>query len=278
MSGLLINAVTATGVVVRYGNVVALDKSSFSIPVGGVTALIGPNGSGKSTVLNVISGLTVPQEGDLQLSRIGERIRLVSYVLQSTKVSESLHLSAREVVTMGRYASTSLWRRLSPEDQKSIKGAMARTETTGLAGRRIHELSGGQRQRVFIAQGLAQKHDVLLLDEPMTGLDIPSIRAISEIIEEELIEGCSIVMTTHSLVEAQQADHVILLSGRVVAEGPPDDVLTVEYLTEAYGSSVLRVEADQLFFDDPHHRPTGDLHLHRDRIIHPESNPANHHP
>ena len=272
------NAVTGTDVVVRYGNLVALAKSSFSIPIGGVTALIGPNGSGKSTVLNVISGLAVPQEGDLEVARVDERPRRVSYVLQGTKVSESLHLSVREVVTMGRYASAGLWRRLSSEDQESIDIAMARTGTTDFAGRHIHELSGGQRQRVFIAQGLAQEHDVLLLDEPMTGLDIPSIQAISEIIEEERIEGCSIVMTTHSLAEAEQADHVILLSGRVVAEGPPAEVLTVEYLTEAYGSSVLRIEGDQLFFDDPHHRPTGDPHQHRERTIHPEANPADHHP
>jgi iron complex transport system ATP-binding protein len=165
---------------------------------------------------------------------------------------------------MGRYASAGLRRRLSPEDRDAIERAMVRTATAEFASRHIHELSGGQRQRVFIAQGLAQEHDVLLLDEPMTGLDISSMQAISEIIAEEQIEGCSIVMTTHSLAEAQVADHVILLSGRVVAEGPPAEVLTVEHLTEAYGSSVLRVEGDQLFFDDPHHRPTGDPHQHRD--------------
>lgn len=271
------NAVTANDVLVRYGSLVALGKSSFSVPIGGVTALIGPNGSGKSTVLNVISRLVVPQEGSLVIEPINGAPRRVSYVLQGTKVSEALPLSVREVVTMGRYASSGLARRLSGQDRQAIESAMTRTGITGLANRHIHELSGGQRQRVFIAQGLAQEHDVLLLDEPMTGLDIPSMQAISDIIDEERNEGCSIVMTTHSLAEAQVADHVILLSGRVVAEGPPAEVLTVEYLTEAYGTSVLRVEGDQLFFDDPHHSPTGDPHLHRERIIHSEPNPADHH-
>jgi iron complex transport system ATP-binding protein len=258
------SAVTATDVLVRYGSLVALGMSTFSIPTGGVTALIGPNGSGKSTVLNIISGLVVPQEGSLVVGPIDGGPRRVSYVLQGTKVSEALPLSVREVVTMGRYASTGFPRRLSAEDRQAIERAMTRTGITDLANRHLHGLSGGQRQRVFIAQGLAQGHDVLLLDEPMTGLDIPSIQAISEIIAEERNEGCSIVMTTHSLAEAQVADHVILLSGRVVTEGPPGDVLTVEHLTDAYGSSVLRVAGDQLFFDDPHHSPTGDPHQHRE--------------
>jgi iron complex transport system ATP-binding protein len=272
------NSVEAVDVQVNYGAHVALDTSSFTIPVGGVTALIGPNGSGKSTLLNAISGLVSPAMGSLELAPVDGRARKISYVLQGTKVSESLPISVREVVAMGRYASTGLRRRLSSADVAAVNRALDRTGTTELSGRHIHELSGGQRQRVFIAQGLAQEHEILLLDEPMTGLDLPSIQAITEVIDEERLEGCSIVMTTHSLAEAQTADHVILLSGRVITQGPAEQVLTVDFLTEAYGSSILKVDGEQLFFDDPHHRHESGQHAHRDMTIHPESDPTRLHP
>lgn len=272
------NAVTATDIIVTHGSFVALETSSFFIPTGGVTALIGPNGSGKSTLLNTISGLATPASGTIDIAPIEGRGRRTSYVLQGTKVSESLPISVQEVVTMGRYAGSGRSGRLKAEDHAAVTRALKRTGTTELASRHIHELSGGQRQRVFIAQGLAQDHDILLLDEPMTGLDLPSIQAIADIINEERTEGCSIVMTTHSLAEAQGADHVILLSGKVIAQGTPAEVLTVDNLTAAYGSTILRVDGEQFFFDDPHHRHGSDHHTHRDMTIHPESNPTTLHP
>ena len=130
---------------------------------------------------------------------------------------------------------------------------------------RLGDLSGGQRQRVFVAQGLAQDHDILLLDEPLTGLDLTSAQAIDEVIHDENKRGCTIIMTTHDLAEAHVANHVLLLSRRVVAWGPPDEVLTVENLTEAYGPKLLHLEDQQLFIDDPAHRPVPGRHVHRDR-------------
>jgi manganese transport system ATP-binding protein len=129
----------------------------------------------------------------------------------------------------------------------------------------LGDLSVGQRQRVFVAQGLAQDHDILLLDEPLTGLDITSAQAIDDVIHDENTRGCTIVMTTHDLAEAHVANHVLLLSGRVVAWGPPDEVLSVENLTAAYGPNLLHVEGRQLFIDDPAHRPVPGRHVHRDR-------------
>jgi manganese transport system ATP-binding protein len=134
----------------------------------------------------------------------------------------------------------------------------------GLAGMHLSELSGGQRQRVLVAQGLAQDHDILLLDEPLTGLDLPSAQAIDQVIHDETSTGCTIVMTSHDLAEAQVADHVILLSGRVVAAGPAVETLTVENLTAAYGPNLLHVEGERLFLDDPAHRPVPGRHVHRD--------------
>jgi len=256
----------------RYGQRIALDASTFSIPAGAVTAVIGPNGSGKSTVLNAFAGLVAPAQGTLEVT--GGR---VSYVLQSTKVNEALHVTVREVVTMGRYASTGAYGRLRMHDREAVDAAMERLAITGLAGRHLHELSGGERQRVFVAQGIAQEHDLLLLDEPLTGLDLTSAHAIDEMIHEEQEAGRTVVMTTHDLAEARTADWVLLLSGRVVVSGTPAQALTVEHLTEAYGPSLLHVHDGGFFLDDPAHQPVPGRHVHQERTIHAEPPSADEH-
>jgi manganese transport system ATP-binding protein len=106
----------------------------------------------------------------------------------------------------------------------------------------VFRLSGGQRQRVFVAQALAQEHSVLLMDEPLTGLDINSAQTIDDIIHAEPARGCSVVFTTHDLEEAKAADHVLLMSGHVVASGPPEKVLTPANLAKAYGLGLLHPE------------------------------------
>ncbi len=268
------SAVAAENIIISYGSRAAIDQSSFSIPKGSVTAIIGPNGSGKSTLLNAIAGLRDPQSGTLEVEAEAHRI---AFVLQSTKVNASLPISVREVVMMGRYAGTGPYGRLRRTDREAVEDAMERTEVANLANRQLHELSGGQRQRVLVAQGLAQEHDLLLLDEPMTGLDFPSAQALDNVIHLEQERGCTVVMTTHDLSEAQVADHVLLLSGRVIADGPPDQVLTVANLSDAYGQSLLHADGDRLFIDDPHHGPVEGRHFHRDRSIHVETSQSDQH-
>ncbi len=263
-------AVTAHEVVLGYGQRVALDASSFEIPQGCVAAVIGPNGSGKSTLLNAIAELIKPASGRLTVDAARRRGR-IAYVLQTTKVNEALPITVREVVSMGRYAGSGAYRLLDGEDRQAIDIAMERTGISALGGRHISELSGGQRQRVFVAQGLAQDHDLLLLDEPLTGIDLPTAQAIDDVIHDERSRGCTVVMTTHDLTEARVADYVLLLSGRVVSCGVPDDVLTAENLAAAYGPSLLHVEEGKLFLDDPAHVPVPGRHVHRERTIHTES-------
>lgn len=263
-------AVVAENLVLAHGKQTTIDASSFAIPAGAVTALIGPNGSGKSTLLNAIAGLHAPRSGTITVTPTGERARRISYVLQATKVNEVLPITVREVVTMGRYATTGPWRRLGREDRAAVAAAMERMDITGLADRHLGELSGGQRQRVFVAQGLAQEHEILLLDEPLTGLDLLSAQAIDQVIHDEPAQGCTLVMTTHELAEARAADYVILLAGRVVAAGAPGEVLLIEHLATAYGSSLLHVDGDKLFIDDPAHRPVPGRHIHREMTIHVE--------
>jgi iron complex transport system ATP-binding protein len=264
MNGL---AVRGMALGVRYGPVTAIAPSDFEIPSGGVTAVIGPNGSGKSTLLNAIAGLIQPYSGSIEVN--AEKGRL-AYVMQATKVNDNLPVTVREVVAMGRYASLGAYGVMRSEDRGAVDSALERLGITGLSGRHLHDLSGGQRQRVFVAQGLAQDHDILLLDEPLTGIDLTTAQAIDEVIHAETIDGCAVIMTTHDLSEARTADYVLLLASRVVAWGTPGEVLTEDTLVEAYGPSLLHVEKGRVFLDDPAHSPVAGRHSHQ-RSIHTET-------
>ena len=263
--------VSASELVLAYGETVALGTSTFTIPTGKVTAIIGPNGSGKSTLLSAIAGLIEPRRGTLTVPARSNGAQRISYVLQSTKVNDTLPVSVQEVVAMGRYAGLGAYRRLGAEDRSAIQSALERTGITDLAARHLTELSGGQRQRVFVAQGMAQDHDLLLLDEPMSGIDLTTAQAIDAAIHAEIDRGCSVILTTHDLSEAQVADYVVLLSGRAVAAGTPAEVLTAEHLAEAYGAALLHVSEDRIFIDDAAHTPVDERHVHRERSIHTES-------
>ena len=235
-----------------YGSRIVVEAATFAVPDGAVTALIGPNGAGKSTVLHAVAGLLSPRSGRLD---IPERRRGgVAYVLQATHANEHLPITVRETVTMGRYATAGPLRRLRATDRTAVDEAMEAVAIRDLATRPLRELSGGQRQRAFVAQGLAQQADVLLLDEPITGLDLVSRQHILDAIAHERAAGRAVLVSTHDLGDAAAADHLLLLAGRVVASGPPEAVLTEAHLADAYGGHLLRVGEHTLILDDhPHH-------------------------
>ncbi|MFZ6004539.1 MAG: metal ABC transporter ATP-binding protein [Actinomycetota bacterium] len=223
------------------------------LPGGAVTALIGPNGAGKSTLLHALAGLLEPRSGHLEVPAAGRRGG-VAYVLQATEVNKHLPLTVREAVTMGRYSITGPLRRMRLDDRAAVDAALDALALGDLANRPLHELSGGQRQRTFVAQGLAQGADLLLLDEPITGLDLVSREHILEAIEAERCAGRAVVVSTHDLGDAAATDHLLLLAGRVVASGTADEVLTDEHLADAYGGHMLRFGGRTLILDDhPHH-------------------------
>lgn len=250
----LVAAVHAHDISVRYGDRVALRAEDLDIPVGTVTALIGPNGSGKSTLMNAIAGLA-DVGGTMQV--LGRRPTAarsrIAYVLQSTGINDRVPLTVREVVTMGRYADLGAIRRLRADDRATVDEALERLDITDLANRDITELSGGQRQRVFVAQGLAQRADLLLLDEPATGLDFVSEERIGQVIRDEAAAGHTVIVSTHDFADAQAADHVVLLNGDVVAQGPPAEVLTQELISSAFGGHAHVLEDGTVLIDDPHH-------------------------
>jgi iron complex transport system ATP-binding protein len=233
--------VEASDLVLKYGPHEALSPSTFHIPPVQTTAIIGPNGSGKSTILSAIAGLVPVAAGSLRvLGAAPETARSrISYVLQSTPVPASTPITVREAVAMGRYPAVGLWRRFRAVDRAAIAAAMARMEIDDLAHRHLHELSGGQRQRVSVAQALVQDHEMLLLDEPLTGLDIRSAHTIDDVIHGRRDDAQHVVVTTHDLDEARAADWVVLVNRHVLAYGPPEEVCTRPNLEVAFGLGAL---------------------------------------
>lgn len=232
-----------------------LGPSDFSIPAGVLTAVIGPNGSGKSTLLSGLAGLLAPLSGELEVlggPPAAARGR-VAYVLQSPTVNTRMPITAAEVVAMGRYHHTGPLGRRSRTDRQAVAAAIEQLQLTRVSGLHLGELSVGQRQLVFVAQGLAQQAELLLLDEPATGIDLPTRQAIWDAVGSEIARGATVVITTHELTEAGTANHVLLLAGRVVAEGPPSVALAPHHLASAYGDTFLRHPGAAVVIGDIHH-------------------------
>ncbi len=240
-------AVTITDLHVDYGAVHAVGDLSIRIPAGSTMAIIGPNGSGKSTLLKAIAGIIEPTRGSVDTH--GSE---ASIVLQSTDVDASVPITVRDTVAIARYPKVGLWRRFGSEDRSAVDRAIRRLDLDDLGRRQIHHLSGGQRQRVFVAQGLAQEAPILMLDEPLTGLDIRSRAIIAEALDAETAAGRTVITTTHNFDDARRCDLVLLLATRFVAYGPPSEVLTEEHLRTAFGGRFVR-SGDTFILDDPHH-------------------------
>ena len=236
-----------TGLEVRYAGHVALRDLSLHVPAGSTLAVIGPNGSGKSTLLRAIIGLAAPSSG-----RIDRHGGTCGMVLQATEVDRGVPITVRDTVLLARYPRLGLLRRPGRADRTAVHDALERLGVADLADRQLHHLSGGQRQRVLVAQGIAQEVDLLLLDEPVNGLDVVSREVILDVVAEERSTGRSVVMTTHAFEDARRCDQVLLLAQRPIAIGTPEAVLAEAPLREAYGARLLRV-GDELLVDDPHH-------------------------
>ena len=232
---------------VRYGKTVAVTDVSLQIDSGSLLAVIGPNGAGKSAFLKALAGVVDIHSGKVEIAGPSP-----SFVMQSTDVDPSLPITVYDVVSLSRYSNRGILKRFRTEDRKVIQNAINRLNLNDLVNEQFHELSGGQRQRVLVAQGLAQESKVLLLDEPVNGLDIVSRDIILEMISEEKNNGRTVVVTTHNLSDARRADQVLLLNSFPISFGTPTEVLTESNLQKAFGENELHVGA-KVFLDDPHH-------------------------
>lgn len=189
-------------VTVAYGRHVVLSHVEADIPRGQVVSIIGPNGSGKSTLLKAIAGLVPLTGGRITLfdRPIDQSRRHVAYVPQREEVDWAFPVSVHDVVMMGRYPRRGWLRRPGPDDERAVANALDHLAIGELAPRQIAELSGGQQRRAFIARALAQEPDVILLDEPMAGIDAETHDRILELLEEWRGQGKVVLQATHSRI------------------------------------------------------------------------------
>ena len=225
---------------VHYGEVLALDAATVRLERGTVCGLVGMNGSGKSTLFKAIMGMVKTDRGSVVIAgrapKEARKAGVVGYVPQSEDVDWSFPVSVHDVVMMGRYGFQGFTRRPRPADREAVHAALDRVELTNLADRSIGELSGGQRKRAFVARGLAQGAEVLLLDEPFAGVDKRSEATITELLRELAAGGRTVLVSTHDLNTLPElADEAILLLRRVLMHSTPEDVLRPENLARAFG-------------------------------------------
>jgi manganese/iron transport system ATP-binding protein len=226
-----------TGLSVHYESGLALDEVSFELCVGEGTAVVGPNGAGKSTLFKVIAGVLIPSAGQVHV--FGHEPgghTCIAYVPQRSQVDWNFPVNVFDVVMMGRVGKMGLFRHPAARDREVVRRALAVVNMSALAERQISELSGGQQQRMFIARALAQEAELVLMDEPLTGLDVNSQEDILSILEQLRQRDVTVMVAMHDLkLAAERFDRVMLLNRRLLGLGPPGQVLSSRNLLEAYG-------------------------------------------
>lgn len=231
---------------VAYNGKLALRDISFRLSPGERVAIVGPNGAGKTTLFRTIAGTLQPTGGSVRIygHEPGGHI-CIAYVPQRSEVDWSFPVSVQDVVMMGRIRKIGLLRWPRGKDWQFVRQAMQQVGVGDLADRRIGELSGGQQQKVFLAQAVAQEAELVLLDEPLSGLDVPSQEAIFGILGQLKLEGVSVLVATHDLnLAAERFDRVMLLNRRLVAIGSPEQVFTQPHLLQAYGGHIHMVQGE----------------------------------
>jgi manganese/iron transport system ATP-binding protein len=225
-------------VTVRYEGRTAIEDVTFQVFRGERIAVVGPNGAGKSTLLKVIAGILPPSSGRADIYGYGAGGHIcIGYVPQRSQVDWSFPVTVGDVVMMGRAAKLGLLRQPGKSDWERVRASLKLVGMADLAKRQIGELSGGQQQRVFIARALAQEAELLLMDEPLTGLDVPSQDAIFEILQALRLDGMTVFVSTHDLQLARERfDRLMLLKRGMIAFGHPDVVLAPANLRTAYGT------------------------------------------
>jgi manganese/zinc/iron transport system ATP- binding protein len=246
-----------------YGGELVLRDVDLAIPRGTLVGVIGPNGSGKSTLLKAILGLAPVVTGTILLDQrpISEQRERLAYVPQREAVDWSFPISAEQVVMMGRYRRVGWLRIPGARDRAAVRDALERVALADLGSAQIGSLSGGQQQRVFLARALVQEASVLLLDEPMTGVDQTTEQLIVNLLRALRDAGTTILHATHDLESAAEiSDQLCFVNRRVVAFGPPAETFTPPILHATFGGELLIVhEGDHTHVHGGgHHRGPAD--------------------
>lgn len=234
------------GVTVRYNGRVALEDVSFRLTTSERVAVVGPNGAGKSTLFKVIAGVLGHAQGGVRVAGHHPSGHIcIAYVPQRSEVDWNFPVTVADVVMMGRIGKMGLLRYPSRRDWALVRQYLDIVGLSALADRQIGELSGGQQQRMFIARALAQEAELLLMDEPLTGLDVASQERIFHILDTLRAQRVTVMVATHDLnLAAARFDRVMLLNKRLFGFGAASEVFTPDRLREAYGENLRFVETE----------------------------------
>jgi ABC-type Mn2+/Zn2+ transport system ATPase subunit len=221
---------------------------SFALEGGTIAAVLGPNGGGKTTLFRALLGDLPVRRGIVELEGPP------AYVPQTDRTRLDFPVSALDVVLMGAYGRTPAWRRVAKADRAAAWAALDRVGLSDRARRRFGALSGGQRQRVLIARALLQDRQVVLLDEPLSGVDAASAARIERIFEELRGEGRVLLVATHDVEQARRWDRVVCLNGEQIAVGAPREVLTTDVLRRTYGPELVVLAGGERAVAVEHHQ------------------------
>jgi len=231
---------------VQYNGHPALVDITFHLHTGERVAVVGPNGAGKSTLFKVVSGVIPPTSGEVKISGVGPSGHIcIAYVPQRSQVDWRFPASVADVVMMGRIGQVGFLRWPRRSDWETVHTALKAVDMDGMSNRQIGELSGGQQQRTFLARALAQEAELVLMDEPLNGLDTPSQEAILSLLDKLRQEKITVLVATHDLGQAaEHFDRVMLLNHNLVSLGTPQVVLTSENLLRAYGGHAQLIQVE----------------------------------
>ena len=236
------NAVEVRDLTVWLNGQTVLEEVTFDIPTGAFAGIVGPNGAGKTTLLKVLLGLVRTYEGSILVfgtppARLGAQRHKIGYVPQRPNFDRSFPARVLDVVMMGRVSCRGLGRRFTPADREAALESLAMVGALELKDRPIGELSGGQQQRVFLARALCSHTQLLLLDEPNTGLDMPSQSQFYKLLDTLRKEnGLTIMVVSHDLsMVSRYADRILCINKRVHVHGSPSEVLESPLLDQVYG-------------------------------------------
>ncbi len=231
---------------VHFGPRSALDSVTLDILPGTITSLLGPNGAGKSTLLKAFAGVIEPTHGSAWYGgdEIRRPVQAITYIPQRSDADWTFPISVIETVLLGLARHTPRWRPFDRQERQRAMEALDHVGLAPLANVQIGALSGGQQQRVFLARALVACGDVLLLDEPFTGVDVPTQELFLRLFDGLRDRGVTIIYATHDLQQAlQSSSRAILLNNSVIADGPPAEVLTSEQLTRTFQGRIMVFDA-----------------------------------
>ena len=237
---------------VHYNGRVALDDLTFHLHQGERVAVVGPNGAGKSTLFKAVAGVLPPTSGEVSIfgSRPGGHL-CIAYIPQRSQVDWNFPVNVADVVMMGRSAKLGPFNWPHKKDWEHVQRALETVELSSLASRQISQLSGGQQQRMFIARALAQEAELMLMDEPLTGLDAPAQEGLLNLLDTLRDQNVTVMVATHDLEQAaRHFDRILLLNHKIVAFGSPERVLQTENLLRAYGGRLKLDSEGTMLVDD----------------------------